>query len=62
MPPWQGYGLFLYMRQGIAFFTALKTEIRVAEKPIIGRFMLVFWRFYASRDTRLALHCPAVTL
>ena len=51
MPPWQVYGLFLHVRQGIAFFTALKTEIRVAEKPIIGRFMLVFWRFYALRDT-----------
>ena len=51
MPDWQGYGFLLHVRQGIAFFTALKTEIRVTEKPIIGRFMLVFWRFYALRDT-----------
>lgn len=60
MPPWQGFGLFLHVRQGIAFITALKTEIRVAEKPIIGRFMLVFWRFYAlgTLDVSEAITLP----
>lgn len=57
IPDWQVYGYFLHVRQGIAFFTAPKTEIRVAEKPIIGRFMVIFWRFYALQD-RLGFFCP----
>jgi hypothetical protein len=52
MHDWQLYAFYLHARQGYAFLNAVKAEFQQAEKPENGRFMLIFWRFYALQDTK----------
>jgi hypothetical protein len=61
MHDWQLYAFSLHARQGYTFLNAVKAEFQQAEKPETGRFMLIFWRFYALQDKRcLGSHDPTI--